>query len=48
VEAGEALLVIAYEEDWKFRKMQLEGAISLAEFKSLLPSLPTSREVIFY
>jgi hypothetical protein len=48
VEAGKALLVCAYEDDRKFRALQLEGAISLSEFNSRLPSLPRESEVIFY
>ncbi len=48
VEAGEALLVCAYEEDGKFRQMQLSGAISFSEFKSRLPSLLRNQEIVFY
>ena len=45
---GKALLVCAYEDEAKFRKMQLQGAISLNEFKSKLPSLIKDQEIIFY
>lgn len=48
VKAGKALLVCAYEDEAKFRKMQLQGAISLNEFKSRLPSLPKDQEIVFY
>ena len=48
LEAGKALLVCAYEDEAKFKKMQLQGAISLNEFKSNLPSLPKDQEIIFY
>lgn len=48
VEPGETLLVCAYEDDGKFRQIQLSGAISLSEFKSRLPSLPKSQEIVFY
>jgi hypothetical protein len=48
VETGEALLVCAYENDWQFRKMQLEGAISLSDFKSRLNSISDSKEIVFY
>lgn len=48
VQAGETLLVCAYEEDWKFRQMNLEGAISFSDFRSKLPSLSKSREIVFY
>jgi rhodanese-related sulfurtransferase len=46
--SGEALLVCAYENTVKFRRLQLEGAISLAEFESLHPTLPKDREIVFY
>jgi len=45
---GKALLVCAYEDEAKFRKMQLQGAISLNEFKSKLPSLIEDQEIVFY
>lgn len=48
VKSGETLLVCAYEQDWKFLQMNLEGAISLSEFKSRLPSLPKNSEIVFY
>jgi rhodanese-related sulfurtransferase len=46
--AGKALLVCAYDSDEKFRNMHLDGAISLAEFKEKLPSLPKNQEIVFY
>lgn len=48
VGSGEALLVCAYEQDWKFLQMNLEGAISFSEFQSRLPSLSKNREIVFY
>jgi hypothetical protein len=48
VKSGVALLVCAYDDDSKFKRMQLQGAISLNEFKSKLPSLTKDREIIFY
>jgi hypothetical protein len=48
VKSGITLLVCAYEDEAKFKKMQLEGAISLNEFKSKLPSLPKHQEIVFY
>lgn len=48
VESGEALLVCAYEEDSKFRNMNLEGATSYSEFRSRLPSLSRDAEIVFY
>jgi hypothetical protein len=48
LKAGKALLVCAYEDEAKFQIMQLEGAISLNEFKSKLPSLAKDQEIVFY
>ncbi len=48
VKSGAVLLVCAYEDDAKFKRMQLEGAISFNEFKSKLPSLPKDQEIVFY
>jgi hypothetical protein len=48
VQAGTALLVCAYPDDETFKKMQLEGAISLKAFESKLPSLKKDQEIIFY
>jgi len=48
VKAGTALLVCAYPEDETFKKMQLEGAISLKEFESRLSGLKKDQEIIFY
>jgi hypothetical protein len=47
-DSGTALLVCAYEDEEKFRLFHLQGAISLAEFRSKLPSLARDREIIFY
>jgi hypothetical protein len=46
--SGTALLVCAYDDDEKFKLVHLEGAISLNEFKSKLPSLTKDQEIIFY
>ncbi len=45
---GKALLVCAYESEEQFRSLQLEGAISLSEFRAKLSSLPRDQEIIFY
>jgi hypothetical protein len=45
---GKALLVCAYEDEMKFKAMQLEEAISLNELKSKLPSLAKDQEIVFY
>jgi rhodanese-related sulfurtransferase len=48
LKAGKVLLVCAYEDEAKFKKVKLQGAISLNEFKSKLPSLAKDQEVVFY
>ena len=48
LEAGAALLVCAYDDEEKFKRFHLEGAISLNEFRSRLGALPKNQEVIFY
>jgi rhodanese-related sulfurtransferase len=42
------LLVCAYEKDEEFRQNDLEGAISLNEFRKRRDSLPKDETVIFY
>ncbi len=46
--AKQALLVCAYEDDAKYRKLNLDGSISLASFQSRVASLPKTQEIIFY
>jgi len=48
IKAGKAILVCAYEDESKFKKVHLEGAISLSEFKSKLSSLSKDQEIVFY
>jgi hypothetical protein len=48
VKSVKTLLVCAYEDEAKFKKMQLEGAISLNEFILKLPSLSKDQEIVFY
>ena len=48
LKSGAVLLVCGYEDEAKFKKMQLEGAISFNEFKSKLPSLSKDQEIVFY
>ena len=48
LEAGRLLLVCAYEDESRFRRIQLEGAISCQEFQSRLPNLAKDQEIVFY
>jgi len=42
------VLVCAYEDEAKFRRARLEGAISLTALKAQLPSLAKQTEIVFY
>ncbi len=46
--SGEAMLVCAYEDEEKFKRSHLEGAVSLHEFKDKAVSLSREQEIIFY
>jgi hypothetical protein len=48
VQADEALLVCAYEDDAKCRALNLDGSISLTAFQSKVGSLAKSDEIIFF
>ena len=48
ITSGRALLVCAYDDAEKFKKNQLEGALSFSEFLSSVPRLDKSQEIIFY
>lgn len=48
VKAGQALLVCGYEDEEKFKAMQLEMALSFSEFQKTLPALPKDKEIVFY
>ena len=48
VMAGEALLVCAYDDESKCDRIKLQGAVSLAEFRTAAQSLPKDKEIIFF
>jgi hypothetical protein len=48
IQTKEALLVCGYNDEEKFKTMQLEGAIAYSEFESKLPGLSKDQEIIFY
>ncbi|MCP4341484.1 MAG: ArsR family transcriptional regulator [Desulfobulbaceae bacterium] len=48
VKSGEAMLVCAYDSDDKFKAHHLEGAVSLAEFRTLVPTLAKDKELVFF
>jgi hypothetical protein len=48
VQAKDALLVCGYNDEKKFKTMQLEGAIAYSELETRLPKLSNDQEIIFY
>jgi hypothetical protein len=48
VKSGEAILVCAYKDDEEYRRINLEGSISLSEFYSRLPQYSKDQEIILY
>ncbi len=48
VQANQALLVCAYEDEAKCRMANLDGSISLVSFQSKVASLPKTQEIIFF
>jgi rhodanese-related sulfurtransferase len=42
------LLVCAYDKEEEFRQNDLEGAVSLSEFRKRVDSLPKDENIIFY
>ena len=43
-----ALLVCAYEDDEKCRKLQLAGSTTMSGLRQRLQEIPVDREIIFY
>ena len=48
VQSGKALLVCAYEDEERYKKVRLEGAIYLKEFRNKEQDLSKDQEIIFY
>ena len=48
MQAGNAMLVCAYDDDGKYRKMRLDGSIALSEFKAGISGIPKDKEIIFF
>ena len=48
VKTGQALLVCAYEDEDKCRRLNLDGSISFTTLQSRAASLPKNQEIIFY
>ena len=48
VVAGTTILVCAYDNDEKFEKYKLEGAIPLSRFNANVSNYPKDTEIVFY
>lgn len=48
VVSGRTLLVCAYEDDAKFEKYKLEGAIPLSDFKLKMSEYSKDMQIVFY
>jgi hypothetical protein len=48
VEAGQAVLVCAYDDDNKCRDAGVTGSITHKQFLAELPRVPKTREIIFF
>ena len=48
VKEESALLVCAYDDEEKCKKVALEGAITLRQLEARASTLPRDRELIFY
>ena len=48
VESGRALLVCAYDEEEKYRRLRLENAVSLHDLQRRVESVPRNQTLIFY
>jgi hypothetical protein len=48
VTAGSALLVCAYDDEEKCKKVSLDGSINMTQLASRAATLPKDQEIIFY
>lgn len=48
VKTNNALLVCAYESNEKYAQYNIDGSIPFSEFADMLPSIPKTREIIFF
>jgi len=48
VKSGEAILVCAYNDDEEYKRINLEGSISLSEFYSKLPQYSKEQDIVFF
>ncbi|HEY3451247.1 MAG TPA: hypothetical protein VGK67_33120 [Myxococcales bacterium] len=48
VQAGQTLLVCAYDDDAKYQSLKLDGSISIRELERRAPSLGKDQAIVFY
>lgn len=48
IKSGQAVLVCAYNDEEEYKRINLEGSISLAEFYSNLSQYSKDQEIIFF
>jgi len=48
LKSSDAILVCAYDSDEKYERFRIENSIPFSRFKSILPSIPKTQEIIFY
>jgi hypothetical protein len=48
VQANQALLVCAYEDEAKCKMVNLDGSMSLTRFQARAAALPKNQEIIFF
>jgi hypothetical protein len=48
VTGGGALLVCAYDDEEKCKKVNLQGSINMTQLASRVATLPKDQEIIFY
>ena len=48
LKSAEAIFVCAYESDEKYERFKIEDSIPFSKFKSMIPNLPKTQEIIFY
>jgi rhodanese-related sulfurtransferase len=46
--SGKSLLVCAYDDDARFNRLRLDGAVPLKEFQANVGELSKDKEIIFY
>ena len=48
VKSGKAVLVCGYNDEEEYKRINLEGSISLSEFYSRLSQYSKDQEIVFY